>query len=240
MGGFEVLVRRPAHPREGLALTARATTAPKARRPRRGLDAEMSTVILAAGLSSRMGETRKLLLDVGGAPMIRRTVENVVEFAPVEIIVVTGHGAADIEAALAGLPVGLVHNPLYESGQPTSVAAGVKALGAPCRAVMIVLGDQPLVTADHLRALAVAYEALDGASILVPHHRGKRGNPVVIGARHIPAISAGGVNLGRRRLIDTRGDDVGRVEFDSDVFIFDCDTPRDYRRLLARLEQGPR
>lgn len=99
---------------------------------------------------------------------------------------------------------------------------------------MIVLGDQPLVTADHLRALAAAYEALDGASIVILHHRG---NPVVIEARHIPAIAGGGGDIGDRRVIDAHGEGVGRVEFDSDVFVFDCDTPRDYRRLLARLEQ---
>ena len=198
----------------------------------------VSAVVLAAGMSRRMGETAKLLLDVGGKPMIRRTVENVLAFAPAETVVVTGHRAAEIEAALAGLPVRTVRNEFHEQGQPTSVAAGVKALTASCQAVMIVLGDQPLVTAEHLRALVSAYANLDAPSILVPHHRGKRGNPVIFAARHIPAVVSGGLNVGCRRLIETHSEEVARHEFDSNVYTLDCDTPEDYQRLVARYERA--
>jgi len=181
-----------------------------------------------------MGEAPKLLLDVGGVPMIRRTVENVVAFAPAETVVVTGHRAAEIEQALAGLPVRCVHNPRHQEGQPTSVAAGVGALTAHCNAVMVVLGDQPLVTADDMRALVAAYEALDAESILVPHHAGQRGNPVIFAARHIPAVIGGGLNVGCRHLIDSHAVQVARTEFASDVYTLDCDTPDDYRRLIER------
>ena len=201
-------------------------------------DFRVSVVVLAAGMSTRMGEIPKLLLDVGGMPMIRRTVANVLAFAPVETVVVTGHRAAEIEAALSGLPVTFACNDAHAQGQPTSVAAGVRALGAYCHAVMVVLGDQPLVTGDDLRRLVAAYRQLDDASILVPHHDGKRGNPVVFTARHIPAVISGGLNVGCRHLIDTHGDDVARPEFDSDVFTIDCDTPEDYRQLVARLSGG--
>ena len=92
------------------------------------------------------------------------------------------------------------------------------------------------MTPDHLRALVAAYGGIEAASILVPHVRGKRGNPVLFAARHIPAVLSGGVNIGCRHLIETHGDDVARVEFESDVYTVDCDTPDDYRRLLDRLE----
>ena len=128
-------------------------------------DIRLSAVVLAAGMSARMGESPKLLLDVGGMPMVRRTVTNVLSFAPVETVVVTGHRAAEIEAALAGLPVTFVRNDAHRQGQPTSVAAGVRGLTAHCHAVMIVLGDQPLLTADHLRSVAKAYRQLDRSSI---------------------------------------------------------------------------
>ncbi len=100
---------------------------------------------------------------------------------------------------------------------------------------MVILGDQPLVTAGHMRELAAAYGGMEGASILVPHHEGKRGNPILFAARHIPSVAGGGINIGCRHLIETHGDDVCRVEFGSDVFTLDCDTPQDYRRLLDRL-----
>ena len=199
----------------------------------------VATLILAAGASKRMGEQLKLLLDVGGEPMIHRTVRNVVAFAPVETIVVTGYQAEGIEAALARLPVRFVRNPLYEQGQPTSVAAGVRALTAPCEAVMVVLGDQPMLTPDDMRALIAAYEGLVEHSILVPHHQGERGNPVVFAARHIPDVVSGGINVGCRRLIETDGDAVARPEFVTEAYTTDCDTPEDYHRLLARFDGAP-
>ncbi len=201
---------------------------PRAEGPR------VATVVLAAGASRRMGE-HKLLLDVGGEPMIRRTVRNALGFASSETVVVTGHRAEEVEAALAGLPIRLVRNPFHEQGQPTSVAAGVRALTLTCDAVMVILGDQPQVTPAHMRALVEAWEKREDNAIVVPHHEGKRGNPIVFGVRHVPEVVSGVVNVGCRRLIETHPDNVARVEFDSDVYTVDCDTPEDYARLLARM-----
>ncbi len=91
----------------------------------------ISAIVLAAGLSSRMGEQPKMLLDIAGMPMIRRTLLNVLAFGPTETVVVTGHRAEDVEEAIDGWPVRCVRNPRYDEGQPTSVAAGVRALTAP-------------------------------------------------------------------------------------------------------------
>ena len=196
----------------------------------------LSAVVLAAGMSRRMEGRDKLLLDVGGEPMIRRTVRNVLAIAPAETIVVTGHRAAAVEAALAGLAVRHVHNAAHEQGQPTSVAAGVRALSAYCQAVMVVLGDQPLVAPDDLLALVTAYRDAGRGSILVPHHQGRRGNPILFAARHIPAVIGGGLNVGCRHLIEDHADEVARVEFARDVYTLDCDTPDDYARLAARMK----
>ena len=135
--------------------------------------------------------------------------------------------------ALAGLPIRLVHNAIHEQGQPTSVAAGVRALAAPCDAVMVVLGDQPQVRPQDFRALVAAYESLNQQSILVPHFRGQRGNPIIFAVRHVPDIVRGAVKVGCRRLIETHPDQVAAVEMASDVFTADCDTPEDYERLLS-------
>ena len=196
----------------------------------------VSAVVLAAGLSSRMGGPHKLLLDVGGEPMLRRVVRSVLGVKPAEVIVVTGFNAEAVVAALDGLPVRFVHNAAFAEGQPGSVVTGVRTLKAFCHAVMIVLGDQPLLTAQALGRLIEAYAtAPEGRSILVPTSGGARGNPVLFAARHIPEIQAGTMKLGCRRLIETYPDQVVLIEMADDAFTQDCDTPADYAVMQARL-----
>jgi molybdenum cofactor cytidylyltransferase len=237
MGGDQIILCRPACRQAGFAVTAPlasfASTAASQAPPR----PKVSAVVLAAGLSARMDGSAKMLLDVGGMPMIRRTVQNVLAFAPTETVIVTGHRAEDVANALADLPTPCIFNRDFAQGQPTSVAAGVRALTQACDAVMIMLGDQPLVTADHIARLASFYARLDHESILVPFYEGKRGNPILFASRHIPAVIGGGLNIGCRKLIETRASDVYRAEMESDVYALDCDTPKDYARLLHRLEK---
>jgi molybdenum cofactor cytidylyltransferase len=199
----------------------------------------VSVVVLAAGLSARMGREHKMLLDVAGVPMIRRTVGTVLAIDPVETIVVTGYRAEAVEATLAGLPVAFVRNPSFAEGQPTSVAAGVRALTRFCDAVMVVPGDQALLAPDDIRALLDAYRQTEaGLSVLVPYHQGKRGNPIVFAAHHVPEICAGGFDIGCRRLIEKHPDLVARVEMPSEAYVLDCDTPADYAALVARLAEA--
>jgi molybdenum cofactor cytidylyltransferase len=200
-------------------------------------DLRISAIVLAAGESRRMGGRLKLTLDAGGQPMIRRTVQAVLGIAPVETIVVTGFAAAEITAALAGLPVRFVHNRDFQAGQPASVAAGVRALEHYCHAVMVVPGDQALLTSGHLTDLVAAFRAAEDRSIVVPFHRGQRGNPIIFAAHHIPEVTAGGLNIGCRHLIETNGDQVAQIPFKSDAYIVDCDTPADYAALVTRIER---
>ncbi len=188
--------------------------------------------MLAAGLSARMGGAHKLLLDIGGVPMLRRVTKAVLGIRPVEVIVVTGYRAPEIMAALAGLPVRFAHNPDFAEGQPGSVVTGVRALRAPVEAAMIVLGDQPLLTPAGLGRLVGAFGARPpGRSILVPLSGGAPGNPVVFAADHIPQIAEGRLQLGQGRLLDSYPDRVAGIEMADDAFIRDCDTAADYAAL---------
>jgi molybdenum cofactor cytidylyltransferase len=199
----------------------------------------IAVVVLAAGLSERMGEP-KLLLDVGGEAMIRRTVRNVLAFEPVEVVVVTGHGAEAINAALEGLPVRLVHNANYAEGHHGSVGVGAVSVDRNVDAVIVMLGDQPLVTADDLHALVTAFARFGRDAIVIPRHAGQRGNPVTFGGRHIPALAGEAGLPGGRRLIEARPELAHFLDVDSDVFTLDCDTPEDYRRLVARIREAAR
>ncbi len=192
----------------------------------------ISAVVLAAGMSTRMEGAHKLTLDVAGEPLVRRTVEAVLGVAPVETIIVTGFAAEAVQEALAGLDVRFVCNADYTSGQPSSVAAGVKSLHEYCHAVMIIPGDQALLKPADLQSLIAAYTTCD-RSILVPFHNGQRGNPIIFAAHFIPHVVSGGVNIGCRRLIETNGADVARMEFPFKSFTTDCDNPADYAALIA-------
>jgi len=113
----------------------------------------VSAVVLAAGRASRMGE-EKLLLMLGGKPVIRRIVETVVAARPLETVVVVNPRNRDpVVAALGGLVPRVICNERFEDGIATSIAAGTAAVSDGSHALILVQGDQPLVTTDMLLAL---------------------------------------------------------------------------------------
>jgi len=150
-------------------------------------DARVAGVLLAAGTSSRYGDANKLLADVGGAPMVRRSAETLLDAGLAEVVVVVGYEDERVRDALSGLDVRFVENPDYETGQASSVRAGVRALG-DADAAVFALGDMPYVDSGSVRALVAAYE--DGAgSALAAGFEGERGNPVLFDARHFDALA---------------------------------------------------
>ena len=86
--------------------------------------------MLAAGRSTRMGGPNKLVAEIGGKPLVRIAAEQALASRAKPVIVVTGHQRERVEAALAGLPVRLVHNPDFAQGLGTSVRAGIAAVPA--------------------------------------------------------------------------------------------------------------
>ena len=95
---------------------------------------KVTAVLLAAGTSTRMGGVNKLLLPVGGMPLVRRSVETLLRASVGEVVVVLGHEAERVRAAVGALPVRCVVNAAYASGMTSSIQAGVRAAapGADC------------------------------------------------------------------------------------------------------------
>jgi len=192
-----------------------------------------SAVVLAAGLSRRMGPENKLLLPVDGEPMIRRGVGRVLAVGLVEVVVVLGHAADEVSRALAGLGVRTVLNDDYASGQVSSVRAGLRGLSEPVDAVMICLGDQPLLDSSDLRAVLAAYAARPHGSILVPFRGERRGNPVVIDWQSARETLEHGTHFGCRHFIERHPERVYRWSAPSDGYVRDVDEPADYRALVG-------
>lgn len=203
---------------------------------------DIDILLLAAGLSTRMGETNKLLLDFGGQALVRHTASTLVRCGFSNITVVTGFEAKAIEGALSGLPVSLTINPNLQSGQMSSVVHGLHTIlasqtGIP-RHVMICLADMPyLQKADYL-ALAAAFFSHGGTRIALPEYAGQRGNPILLPARLVEDAAGGGLNTGCRRLIENRPDEVDRIPFENSAFVRDIDTPPDYDHALRAAFPG--
>lgn len=194
--------------------------------------ASFAAVVLAAGLSSRMGDRNKLLLPVSGQPLIRRTVASVLQGGFSEVVVVLGHQAEEVERALSSLGVRTVYNPDFGRGQVSSVRAGLAAL-RPVDAVAVCLGDQPLLTPSDLSRLRSAYAERAAGDVLVPTHGGVRGNPVVLSWQATRETLEGGANFGCRQLMDEHAHRVSFWDSQCERFVRDVDRPSDYDRLGA-------
>ena len=113
----------------------------------------IAAIVLAAGLSSRMGQP-KLLLEVGGKPLIRWSVERVRAGGVQDVVVVLGHEAEKVREALGGLPVRFCVNQTPEAGQASSIKVGMSTLQHGTTAVLIALGDQPAVPKEVISSLS--------------------------------------------------------------------------------------
>ena len=107
----------------------------------------IAAIVLAAGRSTRMGGPNKLLAEIGGRPLVRIAAEAALASRARPVIVVTGHQREQVEEALAGLPVRLVHNPDFADGLGTSLKAGIAAVPADADGAIVCLGDMPQVDA---------------------------------------------------------------------------------------------
>lgn len=193
---------------------------------------EIDVLLLAAGLSTRMGGANKLLLEFGGRPLVRHTAKTLLRSDFARVTVVTGFDAEAVGKAISGLPLSVTINPDFEAGQMHSVAHGLRTIGAIAdgdrRNVMICLADMPYLQKAEYHALVDAFFARGGTRVALPEYAGQRGNPVILPARLVGEASVGGLNTGCRRLIDSRPGDVDRIPFDSSAFVRDIDTPPDY------------
>ncbi len=119
----------------------------------------ITAIVLAAGTSSRFGRTKQLV-ELRGKPLVQHAVDAAAGAGLDEIVVVLGHDE-DLVRARVRLPAGarIVLNPDYELGQSTSLKAGLDAAADSSDAAVVLLADQPGITAEHIRALVDTFEA---------------------------------------------------------------------------------
>jgi molybdenum cofactor cytidylyltransferase len=198
----------------------------------------IAAVVLAAGRSTRMGGPNKLMADLGGRPLVRVTVEQVLASRANPVIVVTGHEQARVKDALAGLDVRFVHNPDYAEGLSTSVKTGIAAVPADADGAIVCLGDMPQVGPALIDRLIAAFDPERGALVVLPTVAGKRGNPVLWSRRFFSDLVQLEGDIGARHLLATYADAVAEVPVNDGAPLLDVDTPDTLASLQAELARG--
>lgn len=193
----------------------------------------ISAVVLAAGTSSRMGRCKQLV-EYGGAPMVRIAAEAAFVPGIKEVLVVTGHMSLQVEKALFGLPVRIVHNPRYQEGQGVSLALGVSKARPDASGFALFLSDQPLITQSLTAHVVKAFSDLEPLA-LRPSYKGKPGHPVVISAKLRPRLQALEGDKGARSILSSLGDSLIYLPVDNPAAVTDVDTEEDLDRLLGTL-----
>lgn len=193
----------------------------------------IAALLLAAGQSRRMGRNNKLLAEIDGIAMVRRSAENVLASSVAAVVAVTGHQREQTAAALEGLDITFANNPDFADGLSASLKAGISALAPDVDGVLVCLGDMPRVAPETIDKLIAAYDPLEGRAICVPTWRGKRGNPVLWDRRFFEEMMDVSGDVGARHLIGTHGELVVEVEMNDDGVMIDVDTPDALAELTA-------
>jgi molybdenum cofactor cytidylyltransferase len=189
--------------------------------PRQGR--RVAAVLLAAGMSRRMGRN-KLLEPVGGKPMVAHAADALLASRARPVIVVLGHEAARVRAALAGRDLRFVEAPDYAEGLAGSLRAGLGAVPGDAEGTLVALGDMPLVGAALLDRMLDAFDPEEGRVIVRPVHAGRPGNPVLWAREFLPELRALTGDEGGRQVITRHLDRVAEVEA-GDAVLRDFDTP---------------
>ncbi|NDJ85804.1 MAG: putative selenium-dependent hydroxylase accessory protein YqeC [Chloroflexi bacterium] len=194
----------------------------------------IAAIILAGGMSRRMG-TSKVLLPWGDRTVIEGIIQTLLPFRLADIVVVTGHKAGAVERVLQNYPVRTVYNPMYAKGEMlSSLKSGLRALKPEISAALVVLGDQPQISARVVRhILTTAAQRND--TLVAPYYQGQRGHPILIPRRYWRPLLK--LRKGAPRDIINQ-QPITCVSVDNDSILRDIDTPEKYaqEKRLAGLE----
>jgi molybdenum cofactor cytidylyltransferase len=190
----------------------------------------VGAVVLAAGASSRMGGSQKLLLEVDGKPMVRHAIEAASEGGCHQVLVV--YASNDVKDAIDGAAE-VVHNPQAAQGMSTSLRAGLDGLRSDMEAALVVLGDQPLIGSRAVSVLLRSWrrEGSRPAVAMAGNTEKQRWTPPVVLARELwPELVTLDGDAGARQLLDAHPEllDIVPAAGRPD----DIDTPDDYAKIV--------
>jgi molybdenum cofactor cytidylyltransferase len=192
----------------------------------------ISAIVLAAGESKRMGQTKQLL-DWEGRTILQRVLENLSRSRVDEVTLVLGHEAERILQALDTRRVKVAINKNYKEGMITSIRQGLASLNDQVEAFFIVLADQPAVGPEIFDRLISEFRRITPPkNIVLPAFRGRRGHPALFSAKYQEEAFRIEGDVGFRRVLQEHPEEILTVEMDTDSILQDIDTPDDYQKQL--------
>jgi molybdenum cofactor cytidylyltransferase len=205
----------------------------------------ITAIVLAAGSSSRLGQSKQLL-QVEGEPLLRRIARTACDSNVDRTLVVLGDNEREHGRVIRDLPLYICIHAGWEKGMGSSLKAGmdfIQSYLADTTAVVVLVCDQPLLTADHLNNLIGKYRNAK-APVVASTYSGVTGVPAIFDASLFAEIRSIDDKHGARQIIDMHKGDVQQVEFPEGEL--DIDTPEDYQRFKeslraqeeARITQG--
>lgn len=190
-------------------------------------------IILAAGLSTRMGR-QKLLIEVGGVPVIRRVVRAAAESCLSRLILVTGPSNSELLQSLGPDAkherVLIAVNEHPEEGMSSSLKTGMKLLTKETSGVMLILGDQPFLTSAIINKLWNEFHKQTDR-ILAPLVQGRRSNPVIFPSDLFAELETVAGDAGGRSVLQRHAARLVGIEMGGYYNDIDLDTADDLHRI---------
>ncbi len=198
----------------------------------------IGAIVLAAGMSKRMGQHKILMPWTSHKTIIEQIIEQLVLAHVDNITVVTGHRAGEVRKLATRMGVDVVHNANYQTGEMlSSLKAGLEAMPAHISAAMVVLGDQPRIQPRVINQVMMAYAEGKG-KIVAPSFQMRRGHPILIDRRFWSEILSLPDDGAPRDVINKHSDQIAYINVDTDSVLHDVDTPEDYNQERWRAGLG--
>ena len=189
----------------------------------------ISAIVLAAGESKRMGQTKQLL-EWKGKAILQLVLENLLHSQVDDVILVLGHEADRILQKVDTRKVKVVINKNYQEGMITSIQQGLLILNEKTEAFFIVLADQPGIGPEVFNRLISEFKrATPPKNIVLPTYRGRRGHPTLFSVKYRKEAFRLKGDVGLRQILQEQPEDILAVEMDKDSILQDIDTPDDYQ-----------
>jgi molybdenum cofactor cytidylyltransferase len=190
----------------------------------------VAAIVLAAGMSRRMGQPKVLLPWTKKTTILEHIITQLLLARVDHIVVVTGNRAGEVRRLATTRGVEVVHNPDFENGEIlSSVKAGLAALPDHIAGAMIVLGDQPRIQPRVVGQVMAAYTEGRGY-IVAPRYQNERGHPILVDRRYWSEFFALPADGAPRDVLKKYKDQIAHVDVDTDSVLRDVDTPEDYQQ----------